>query len=180
MSDEGQIARKWWRALSDTKYGDRAAMARLRRCETPVDALTVAPALALSRALQRNQPDTSSFQDALGLAILLAHVKEDDTQHLMRAAGWKTFPGEKKETEAGADHPLLSELRFRRLIQTASDEKLTAFKRLVRIMSGKVDVVDLAESYLFWGDKRRERWAFDYFAAGSAQPAKETDMGESE
>lgn len=185
MSEHGEIkpglaARKWWRSLSDKKFGDRAAMARLRRCESVIDALSIPHALALARALDRCHLDTKGFHGALELATLLAHVKEDDPQHLhlMRAAGWKAFPGEKKETETGTDRPVLSELRFRRLLQTAPEEKLAAFKRLVRILGGKADVADLTDSYLFWGDQVRERWAVEYFAAGIAQTSNRTDTGE--
>ena len=166
MSENGKIAQKWWYLLSNGKTGDRGVLARLRRCEKSADALTILQAIKLSRDLGC---------DALELAILLAHVKEDDAQRPMRAAGWKSFPGEKKETEAGADRPVLSELRFRRLLKTPRDERLDAFKRLVRILGGKVNVAALTDDFLFWGDKVRERWAFDYFAAGIAQPTNDLD-----
>jgi len=134
--------------------------------------------LRLARMLDCDTPGTQDARAALELAVLLAHVREDDPHPLMRAAGWKSFPGSSKESEASAEQrPLLSELRFRRLLQTTRDERLEAFKRLVRQLKGKVNVVDLANSYLFWGDKVRERWAFDYYAASAAKTDTDLKQG---
>jgi CRISPR type I-E-associated protein CasB/Cse2 len=170
MSEQANIARKWWYALNNKEHVDRAALASLRRCEYAAEALTVFQAVKLARVLGH---------EALELAILLAHVKEDDPKNrIMRAAGWKSFPGDKKETEASADQrPVLSELRFRRLLKTTCEERLDTFKRLVRILKGKVNVADLADSYLFWGDKVRERWAFDYYAASAAHADTDKNQG---
>lgn len=162
----GAIAWRWWRALADREHGDRAVMARLRRCTRPADALAIPQAIALVRQLGAHRPE-----DALGLAILLAHVREDDREHrLMRAAGWKRFPGQRQESAAGEDRPLLSELRFRRLLRTAWNDRLPAFIRLVRLLGDKAKVSDLAESFLYWGDPVRQRWAFDYFHARPSTP----------
>jgi CRISPR type I-E-associated protein CasB/Cse2 len=94
----------------------------------------------------------------------------------MRAAGWKSFPGDKKESEAGDDRPVLSEARFRRLLETGEgEEKLLAFVRLVTLLDGTVNVTQLASDFMSWnhpeyGERVRERWAFEYLAAGSAAP----------
>jgi len=166
----GAIALRWWNGLTDPRRGDRGARAQLRRCQTALEALPIVQALALARQLGKARQNSAGLDDALGLAIVLAHVKEHDSANrLMQVAGWKTFPGEKKETES-ENRPLLSELRFRRLLQTMQDEKVDAFKRLVRILGGNVNIADLAESFLFWGDKVRQRWAFEYFAAGQSAP----------
>lgn len=171
---EGLIALKWWNALRDPQHGDRGALAQLRRCERGIDALAIPPAIALARKL--GQPRLNDrFIDALGLAVILAHVKEHDQRNLMRAAGWPSFPGDRKSQNSGGERPVLSELRFRRLLQTEREDRIPAFVRLVRMLDAKVNVVDLAKSFLFWGDKRRQKWAFDYFAVGaSAPPSTET------
>lgn len=167
----GQIALAWWGPLADSETGDRATMARLRRSHGTLEAITVPATLSLARRLG---PLGVPLEAAAGLAHLLAHVKEHDTRRLMRAAGWKTFPGERKESEAGEDRPLLSGGRFRRLLQSTPEERGDAFVRLVHLLGGKASVSDLAESYLDWTDetrreRRRQRWAYDYFAA--SQPA---------
>ncbi len=178
MSEQANIAKKWWYALNNKVHPDRAALAQLRRCANAADALTVMQAVRLARMLGYDKPDMKKIDDALELAILLAHVREDDHLPLMRAAGWKSFPGEKKETDAPAgERPLLSELRFRRLLKTTRGERLEAFKRLVRQLKGKANIADLTNSYLFWGDKVRKDWAFDYYNAPIAKTDTETNQG---
>jgi CRISPR type I-E-associated protein CasB/Cse2 len=114
---------------------------------------------------------------ALDLTRVLAHVKEHDpAQHPMRAAGWRRFAGDRKESDAGDDRPRLAEARFRRLLQTGDgEEKVAAFIRLVTFLDGKVKVDQLAQDFLQWnhpefGDRVRERWAFNYYAAQDAAP----------
>jgi CRISPR system Cascade subunit CasB len=167
----GVAALKWWAPLADRQHGDRAALAQLRRCEQAIDALAVPSAIALARTLVQSRLG-EKFVDALGLAVLLAHVKEHDPQRsVMRAAGWPSFPRDRKNQSSGTERPVLSELRFRRLLQTTREDRIPAFVRLVRMLDARVNVVDLAESFLFWGDRRRQKWAFDYFAAGASAPA---------
>jgi CRISPR type I-E-associated protein CasB/Cse2 len=183
MSEQAKIAKSWWSALNNKEHVDRAALAKLRRCENAVEAATVLQGLRLARKLGCDKPGTQDARAALELAILLAHVREDDPLPLMRAAGWKSFPGDKKETDAPSEQrPLLSELRFRRLLQTTRAERLEAFKRLVHQLKGKARVADLTDSYLNWddkvlGDKVRERWAFDYYAASAAKSDTDTNQG---
>jgi CRISPR system Cascade subunit CasB len=126
----------------------------------------------------RSSPDDSRLEAALGLARVLAHVKEHDgARRVMQAAGWKSFPNDRKESEAGNDRPIVSEVRFRRLLTTEPGEPLVqAFIRLVRQLDSQVNVTELASDFLALSDpaKRqrvRTKWAFDYFAAGVAAPA---------
>lgn len=163
------IALGWWAPLADRESGDRATMARLRRCQGTLEAMTIPATLTLARRLK---PWRVPLEEAAGLARLLAHVRENDKTPLMRAAGWKTFPGDRKETEAGEDRPLLSGGRFRRLLQTTPEERADAFVRLVQFLGGTASVYDLAESYLDWRqeasrERRRQRWAYQYFATSA-------------
>jgi CRISPR system Cascade subunit CasB len=48
---------------------------------------------------------------------------------------------------------------------------LVAFRRAVALAGGRnIDVGDLAASLLDWSERRRMRWAFDYYGAGIAAP----------
>jgi CRISPR system Cascade subunit CasB len=154
--------------------------ARLRRARSTLDVLHVTLAVVLARQLGA-APKASRASDwhvraALDLARVLAHVKAHEGRHPMRAAGWKRFPGDKKESDAGEDRPVLSGARFRRLLETGDDEeKVLAFTRLVALLGGTVNVEQLAGDFLLWnhpehGDRVRERWAFEYLAAGDAAP----------
>jgi CRISPR system Cascade subunit CasB len=107
------------------------------------------------------------FPCAALVACVLAHVREDEPRlSVARAAG--APPGE--------ENGVLSVLRFRRLLSMRGEEDCSiAFRRLVALLGGKVNVKDLAESLLDWndeekGDRCRTRWAFDYFDAGFAAP----------
>jgi len=98
------------------------------------------------------------------VAATLAHVREDDPEHkpVARAIGRATINDEEA---------LLSELRFRRLLEADTPEELmTGMRRLVQIAGGRLNVDDLARSILNWGDVVKRRWAFDYYAAGIAKP----------
>ena len=75
MEQPSEVARAWWREL------DPAERARLRRCRVPADALVLRETLALIRSLAWWQRP----QQAAELAIVLAHVSEDDSRPLMRA-----------------------------------------------------------------------------------------------
>jgi CRISPR system Cascade subunit CasB len=181
-SSTGANALDWWRHYCDpaSEKVDPAIRARLRRARSHLDVLRINPAVELARRLgaapRMHAAPPSRVYAALDLARLLAHVKAHDEQHPMRAAGWKSFPGDKRESDAGAERPKLSEARFKRLLETGEgEEKLLAFARLVALLDGTVNVARLASDFMIWnhpeyGERVRERWAFEYLAAGSAAP----------
>ena len=68
---------------------------------------------------------------------------------------------------------LLKPLRFRRLMEaTSDDEHLTAFRRLVGLAGGALNLTDLADALLDWSEWRQRRWVYDYWNAG--QPEERT------
>lgn len=175
--ERGVRALEWWKRYCDPLDGDPGTRARLRRCRSTVEALSIPAAVSLARQL--GAPGDGAGDDdwrwavGLDLARVLAHVSEHDPgQRPMRAAGWKTFPDDRKESEAGEDRPRLSEVRFRRLLDTArGEEQVVAFIRLIKLLGGTVNVAALAEDFWHWSDRTKRRWAFDYYAAGVAAPA---------
>lgn len=189
-SGEGQIARAWWGAVISPEKGDPGTRAQLRRCKSPMEALTIPGGVALARrlgAIKRADEEPWRLTAALGLAIVLAYVKEDDRDaRLMQRLGWKKFPGAKgDEPPSAEDRPRLSEQRFRRLLLTDEDGLVPAFSRLVQYLNGGANVSDISESFLGWthpwrGDRIRQRWAFDYYAAGAASPVHADPSKESE
>ncbi len=166
-SDVPQRVYQWWLELAEDPRGrrkkrgmDRAAMAELRRCHTPTDALFVPATLSL---LQRLPSDLRESTRALALVAVLGHVREHDPERIARRIGRTSLDA--------ADSAKLSEARFRRLLQSEGDEELQrAMTRLVRFMGQRADVRDLARSILYWGDKTRRRWVFDYYAVRFASP----------
>jgi CRISPR type I-E-associated protein CasB/Cse2 len=62
------------------------------------------------------------------------------------------------------------------LAATENPDLMISFRRAVALAGKRdIDVGDVAESLLDWSDRRRMRWAFDYYGAGSAAP-KQNDI----
>lgn len=159
------IVRKWWRQqLAGDDSAARAARARLRRAHDGQQALMEPAAILLARRLPGREAQ------ALALASVLAHVKGDTPQPLMRALGHRNPPG---ATEA--DPPMLARSRFDRLMRADTEELPAMMVRLIRQLGGVASIADLADAMLWWptdaGRARIQRkWAFDYFAATTANP----------
>ena len=154
-SREGSAASaafRWWRELNPpdgVRSGrQRAALARLRRAAKPVEIMLEPEALKLIARLPRDRDRVAT------LIGVLAHVRETDQRTVARAVGRDALDDDKA---------VLSEGRFRRLLQARQDELLEPMRRLVRLAGGKVNVEDLSGSILYWGDRVRKRWIFDYY-----------------
>jgi len=169
----GAIAFAWWSNLQpgfdpgSRRRGDPGALARLRRADL-IGAAMEEVTIDLFRKLTpaSKLPLDLLFERTALIAAVLAHVRTDDTRKVAARAG------EKK----GEDQRLLHPLRLRRLLaaHTLAD-CLIAFRRLVALLDRRANVADLAESLLDWpdairGDRRRTRWAFDYYGAANAAP----------
>ncbi|HEV2643567.1 MAG TPA: type I-E CRISPR-associated protein Cse2/CasB, partial [Candidatus Elarobacter sp.] len=108
------------------------------------------------------------------------HVRQHTSERPMQLAGWKSFPSD-RENDA-ANRPRLSEARFRRLLQVEGrEEQVAAFVRLIALTDSTMNVSAIGTDFLRWGDERtRQRWAFDYYAAGIATPQDNTTTTPSE
>ena len=142
------IAEEWWRDLLSAERGGprRAALARLRRAATPLEVIQEPEALRLIARLPRD-PDRVAI-----LAGVLAFVRKSDNKSVARAIG---IDDEKRA--------IMSEARFRRMLQARDDELMDAMRRLIRLTKGKVNVYDLSDAILYWGDRVRKRWIFEYY-----------------
>lgn len=152
----------WWQDLqpANGQRGDRAALARLRRCATVAEAMQEPTTIALFRRVGAGRPADLPIV-ALAAAVL-AHVRVDAAGTVARAIG--PNPPEKPETAT------LKPQRFRRLMEADSvDERLTMFRRLAALTGGTLPVADLAGALLDWSENRRRRWIYEYWDAG--QPA---------
>lgn len=127
---------------------------RLARVATPIEVMQEPEALRLIERLPRNR------DRAAQLAGVLAFVRETDEANVARTIGRRSL-----DDDEGA---LVSERRFRRLLQTQNDELMEAMRRLVRMARGKLNVHDLSSSILDWGDgyhgdRIKRCWIFDYY-----------------
>lgn len=157
-AERTRLAASWWQALQprpNGSGGDRAALARLRRCATAADAAMEEATLLLTRQLGLDWRDLGRVAVA---AAVLAHVRENVGG---ASAARQLGPG-----PAGI---VMSWLRFRRLLQAGTeDERIIAFRRAVALAGGRMNVPDLAGSLLDWNDGRRRRWIMDYHNAPAA------------
>ncbi|HZS71065.1 MAG TPA: type I-E CRISPR-associated protein Cse2/CasB [Candidatus Acidoferrum sp.] len=169
-------ARFWWQQLrpdlSRNHKGDPGALARLRRGGLQEAALEPATADLYRRIkpfLRDAQLD--AFETAALIAAVLAHVRDHDPrQSVARAAGAQ-----------GHNDARVSPLRFRKILATrGKPDCLIAFRRLIALLSQTANAGDLAASLAEWnqdgaGDRRRTRWAFDYYDAGALAPRESQD-----
>ena len=172
-----QVARRWWAMIQGKNEDvaqrpgrDRAALARLRRAATPVEALEEPAVFDLYKKLGFGRVDIDRRLSRVAVvAAVLAHIKED------AAPAGNGFRRRFAEILGQGERPLMSELRFKRLLSATEDRELmTAFRRAVALGGGKnIDVGDVAASLLDWSDRRRMRWAFDYYGAGIAAPKQD-------
>lgn len=164
LTDQATEAVKWWRKLQPStpqsdparKHGgDRGALARLRRCSQPLEAATEPAALALARQVGIQSGSDPRLADALVAAVVLAHVRSEEKDHMARRLG-PAAPGERAR---------MSPLRLARLMAADSpDERLIAFRRAVALTGNPptANVHDLALALLDWSQARRIEWAFRY------------------
>ena len=166
----GKIALSWWKKLVASDGAKRAARAKLRRCSTPNEALAIHETLDLYHQLKAAHGWVKDKSERVAIiAVVLAQVKDNSPEPFAKALGRKTF-GDK-------DSAVLSEARFRRLLQADDDELMEQFRRAIRLLKNEANVESIALTILNWGDGTRKRFIFDYyhvFADAPAVPAEAT------
>lgn len=148
-----RILLAWWMGLAD----DRASRAILKRAESVTAVVLSAPYQRLHRQMRAagwNPNGWERLDDRLAAAVgLLAHVKENVSGAL---------PKTMSRTEPGG-RPPVSEARFLRLLESADLEDLfRGLRRILPLIKYRVDVLDLVEDVLGWGDDVKKRWAYHY------------------
>ncbi|KQB12025.1 type I-E CRISPR-associated protein Cse2/CasB [Rhodobacter capsulatus] len=160
MSDEpkgpGAVALGWWSkhiAPRETPAA-KALSARLRRA-APLAVLCEPAVQDLARGLNIGPGQAERL---VQLAVLLAEVRETGPERLAR--------------RLGGPEPVLSALRFQRLIRAEGDELTDLLRRAISMAERKCNVAALAADILHW-EAARPRWCFDYFGADA--PAKDLE-----
>jgi CRISPR type I-E-associated protein CasB/Cse2 len=101
-----------------------------------------------------------SREQALRLAIILAHIREDDSSQGVV----------QQMAESDSGKPVVSPSRFRRLLRSGSpSELLPVLIRVVRMLGNRLNMLDTAEAALFWGPRLQKEWACQYFERVSEQ-----------
>lgn len=174
----GSAVAVWWRLLHprpDGTGGDRAALARMRRADTPAVVLLEPVAIRLHGEVRK----------AVGGGAL----DERDTEMLAVLAGVlaKVRPGEGPSVSFATalgqppDRRAMSPLRFGNLIRAREPEGLVRhLRRAVDLLGGRhFRIPQFAADILVWNDDTRRRWIFQYHQEGAAAPDPEnTDARE--
>jgi CRISPR system Cascade subunit CasB len=158
MSDErkgpGAIALGWWaREIAPRDIpAARGLSARLRRA-APLAVLCEPSVQDLGAALGLRAPQADRL---VQMATLLAEVRDTSAETLAR--------------RLGGQEPLLSSLRFQRLLRAEGDELTDHLRRaIIMTKDRRCNVAALASDLLHW-EAARPRWCFHYFGADA--PAK--------
>lgn len=142
----GQALLEWWQAL-DSNRGVRAA---LRRAQSPLD-VALEPEYQRIRKRLESRGLPPDADDRLPAAIgVIAHLREDDALPFQKLAGRD-------------DRPAVHPLRFRRLVEAKSvNELFPLLRRVLPLVNGRANVLELAGAIYFWGDNVRRRWIREY------------------
>lgn len=160
MSEEpkgpGAVALRWWSVnlAPRDNPGARGLAARLRRgapmailCEPAVQDLAHRLGLGVGQA-----------EDIVRLASLLAEIRESHSTSLAR--------------RLGGSEPVLSNLRFQRLLRAGGDDLTDLLRRAIVMADRRCNVATLAADLLHW-ERERARWCFDYFGADAPSKSYE-------
>jgi CRISPR system Cascade subunit CasB len=146
----GHALLRWWKSLENNP-GPRAELRRAHNL-TAV-ALTGAYQRFYQQMLAAGWPDDAKSwknERLSAVAGLLSHVKIEDS---------RSMPVIFSE----GDKPSFSELRFRRLLESATiDDVFTSLRRALPMVGYKANIHDLAKAVLFWNDETKKKWAYAY------------------
>ena len=155
----GNFLLKWWENLENSK-ADRA---RLKRCKTLSQVEQEAAYLRVYWRLIKLFDNPPSKEQCAIIIALAAQVKENIFDP----------PGTKKDDQnqhfghqmaQGSDGPKLHELRFRRLLRVQDRKRLfEVLVKIIRLMEGKVNLLDMLAVAFYWGDSARKQLAYQYY-----------------
>ena len=164
MSETGKIIMSWWaNALERETTGGRGLSARQLRASA-VEVLCETEVHELSRALK-----TKNADKLVRVACLLAEVREHTNQTLPRILGGSE-PNE----------PKLSPLRFQRLMRAEGDDLTNGLRRAIHMADHRCNVATLGEDLMFWNEKTRRNWCFQYFRSEAPQSSAKPDVEETD
>lgn len=149
---------KWWSNLQGPRFTGERAM--LRRLKSPNEVALQGNYFTLLESVLEIE-EAEIFRGAITsrlplIAGVLAHVEQDTPGcPVAKAMGMK---------KQGSDRPVMSDLRFRRLLRTEDSPELYIMMiRIIRMLGNKADVKDLVQSLYFWNDQTRKSWASQYY-----------------
>ena len=139
---------EWVKGLEN----DRGGRAELRRAHSYDEVVFCSAYHRLYNRLHWNDRDRDKLASIAGL---VAHVK-------FNKDGVKL--AEQMATPKSGDKPVISGLRFRRILAIKERGELyVVLIRVIRMLGGTVNLRDLAESVYWWNTKTKKDWAYKYW-----------------
>lgn len=157
MSRTEKIIAGWWQdhlGARESSAG-RGLAARLRRASSPVDVAAEPAVHLLAQRLGRRE-------QVIPVARALAEIRGEANQTLARRLG------------PGLKDPAVSNARFERLIRSEGDALVTALRRVLSMGDRRCNVGRLGADLLYWNDRTRIRWTFDYYHTDMPEMADRT------
>ncbi|MCI0508192.1 MAG: type I-E CRISPR-associated protein Cse2/CasB [Gammaproteobacteria bacterium] len=162
-STAGKVLAGFW----DELRKDNGARAELRRCKTATDVMMTPVFHRLCVRLKPVLSSVSGWEERIAIITgLISHLNRESAQVLKAGVARSESDIEsfiRPMADLKGDRPLVSELRFRRLLQRDVGDLYPALIRILRMVDGKTNLYGLAESVFYWGDNVKKRWAFAYF-----------------
>ncbi len=143
---------RWW---EEELQKNRGARAELRRCASVDEIAMTAVFARLCHSLRGHFEGERGWQDRLAaIAGLLAHLRSLEPG--------KTLPEQMAGRKPGGA-PVVSELRFRRLLLPNRNELYPSLVRILRMLDRKAHLPSLAHDIYYWGKPVKKDWAYTYF-----------------
>ena len=142
---------KWWALLQK----DPGARARMRRQAEILGIMMSEGFYDLVARVPYVRRD-----DLACIAMVLSHVDSDDRDSVPRRMGRKN----------GQSEHTVSELRFRRIIESDSEEAVRQLIRVLPIIGSEGNVRDIARTFRFWNSDSKipqKRWIEEYYLSNS-------------
>ena len=143
----GRMLKTYWDEIQQNR-GERAMLSRAKS----VDEVILLP--EFQRACLRFKPffeHEVNWEARLAAVIgLSAHVRKTTDQKIV--------------LQMADNPPVVSELRFRRLLQRDRKELFVSMIRVLRMLKGQANLHDMANSVYYWSDRTKRDWAFTYFS----------------
>lgn len=179
----GEALQEWYGRLAENR-GDRAA---LRKCKSPIQVVFIPAYHELYRDITTvgkaaTEAKTVSWEwNALErrirerlpmIASLTALVNAPENSDSRNETGRRlmTLPSQMGTTRSSGGGPVVSDLRFRRLLKCQTPEDLyPALRRVIGLLDNKTDIMSLAQSIFYWSENMRKEWAYAYYATESSE-----------
>lgn len=144
---------EWWSELEDR----RADRAQLRRADSTAEVIMTPAFQHLCRRIGGREWSETQREHFAAVVGLLAHVRADHDEE----------PAKSMSRHAeGSDRPVVSALRFRRLLESPDLETLfSGLRRALPLVDGRIHLLQLATDVMHFfdrDDKVRKRWAYEY------------------